>query len=503
MDLNLTLKRRSKLQIEFNVNYPLDNKQKTAAHTVDAYLFVPRTLGINSETYPSYLFYRDLQSYSELLPQRQSLHDIVAEGYGLLPHLRKCIDQSLPGNKLDTLQNFENASRAFCRILKTAINQQLQEALSDPGSETCLHTADQFMLSSSQVLSEFRELESALPDSDQHSRLQRIYLLCDEYLSLLVEESSCHLAYSLRRRSSDACDGLIIKLHDYAQRELSYRSERGYASLPNKAHHNEALVYRRNSLQTYIESAFFLTTYNKPEGRLGRELLLSLAAGIAMVIATAAAFVGHVKYDNWSTTFFLILVISYMFKDRIKALAQDYLQSRGQRFFFDFRKTIYGQTTRRPLGMQRESFGFVPTRELPQWLVKLRNYDHLVAIDNDYCGEHTILYRRRGKLYPKRLAAAFTGCDIEGIRQIINFDLSRFARKMDNSKSRVFIPDGAGYQKASGRCAYHLHLIIDFKSDTISTIQHYRLIVSLDGILRIEKIGAELPADIRSAERTS
>lgn len=494
----MTLKRRSKLQIEFDVNYPLDNKQKTFAHSVDAYLFVPRTLGINTETYPNYLFYRDLQSYSELLPRQQSLQNIVAEGCGLLADLRLCIDASQPGKKLDQLQNFENASRAFCRILKTAIDQQLQEALSDPGSATCLQAAEQFMQSSSQLLSEFRELETALPDSGQQSRWYRIFLLCDEYLSLLVEESSCHLAHSLSRRSPDECEGLIAKLHACAQRELSCRVERGYASVPNEAHHNEALVYRRNSLQTYIESAFFLTTYNKPEGRLGRELLLSLAAGIAMVVATAAAFVGHVKYDNWSTTFFLILVISYMFKDRIKALAQDYLQSRGQRFFFDFRKTIFGQTTRRPLGMQRESFGFVPTRELPSWLLKLRNYDHLAAIDNDYCGEHTILYRRRGKLYPKRLAAAFTGCDIEGIRQIINFDLTRFARKMDNSKSRVFIPDAGGYQKANGRCAYHLHLIIDFKSDAISTIQHYRLIVSRDGILRNEKINAELPVDFSS-----
>ncbi len=444
-----------------------------------------------------------MQSYSELLPEHQSLNDIVSDRYGLLANLRQCIGESQPGTKLDKLQNFENAARAFCRVLKTAIDHQLQDALSEPRSETKLHAADQYMQSSAKLLGEFRELEKALPDSGQRSRSQRIFLLCDEYLSLLVEESSCHLAQQLPRNCSAGCDKLVARLHAFAQRELSYRGEQGYASIPNKAHHNEALVYRRNTLKTYIESAFFLTTYNKPEGRLGRELLLSLAAGIAMVVATAAAFVGHVKYDNWSSTFFLILVISYMFKDRIKALAQDYLQSRGQRFFFDFRKTIFGQTTRRPLGMQRESFGFVPNRDLPPWLVKLRNYDHLVAIDNDYCGEHTILYRRRGKLYPKRLAAAFTGCDIEGIRQIINYDLTRFARKMDNSKSRVFIPDGAGYQKANGRCAYHLHLIIDFKSDAISTIQHYRLIVSREGILRIEKFDNESPADISPAERTN
>lgn len=171
------------------------------------------------------------------------------------------------------------------------------------------------------------------------------FLLSDEYLSLFVEEPSCRLMELLQTWRSNRDQELEAQLHRLAVGELNYRKKQGYLSVPSTKGHNEHLIYRLGALRTYMESAFFLSTHHKPEGRLARELLLSLAAGLAMVFATAAAFVAHVQYENWTTTFFVVLVVSYMFKDRIKALAQDYLKTKGQQFFFDFRTIIYGQTT--------------------------------------------------------------------------------------------------------------------------------------------------------------
>ena len=92
--MKLTLKRLSKLQIEVTASYPLDNSKKTMAHRLDTYLFVPKILGLNAESYPPYLFYRDLQNYSELLPASQSLTDIQSPAGGLLSRLLQCIDKT-------------------------------------------------------------------------------------------------------------------------------------------------------------------------------------------------------------------------------------------------------------------------------------------------------------------------------------------------------------------------------------------------------------------------
>ena len=229
------------------------------------------------------------------------------------------------------------------------------------GRDVSIPAAEQFMALTGQLLGQFREIEKSLLEPTILTEYHRVFLLCDEYLSLLVEDSCCRLAYSIGRRKLTGHAKLAKKLYAGARDELDYRIDNAYRSIPDGKGNNEALVYRRKTLRTYIESLYYMTTENKPDSRLARELLLSMAAGIAMVFATAAAFFAHVHYDNWTSTFFVILVISYMFKDRIKALTQDYLKSRGQRLFFDFRNTIRSQVTGKPLGVQLESFGFVPS----------------------------------------------------------------------------------------------------------------------------------------------
>jgi hypothetical protein len=500
IDYKIVLKRRSKAQIEFNANYPLANNQRKLVHAVDAYLFVPKNLGINQQTYPSYLFYRDLQSYSELLPERLSLSELTAQGNHLLHKLQECIDNAQAGDNEQDLQVYETSMRTFCRRVKTAIDIQLQEALNSRGRDICSAAVTEYLQLVPRLLQDFRRLEPSLPEAESQPHYMQIFLLCDEYLSLLCEESSCRLAHSIKHRNLTEDTDPGEALQDFALGELHYRIEREYPSVTRSKGHNEQLVYRQKSLRTYVESVFFVSTTNKPESRLARELLLSMAAGIAMVFATAAAFFAQVEYGNWTATFFMILVISYMGKDRIKALTQDYLKTRGQRLFFDFRKIIYGQTTRKPLGIQRESFSFIPASELDPEILRVRNRDVLAGLDNDYCGEHTILYKRRGKLYPQRLLEAFANTDIAGIRQIMHFDLTRFTRKMENSKSRIYVPDEDGYHKSTGRLAYHLHLIINFASDDVQTLKHYRIVISNDGIHRIEEIEDQTENDDEQTE---
>ncbi len=485
----MMLKKRSKTQIELDVIYPLDTDQRTMAHAVDAYLFVPRSLGINQNTYPGYLFYRDLQRYSELAPRQQSLGQMLDSDGGLISLMYECITKARTGTEQEQAnKDFEIAARTFCRFFKSAMDSQLNEALELRGRDVSAEASTEFMRLVDGLLDEFRQLRGPLQEPSPLVEYQRVFMLCDEYLSLLVEDACCRLANSIRNRKLSGHADLVTALFAKARAELDYRVENGYPSIPDAKRNNEALVYRRKTLRTYIETLYFMTTENKPDSRLARELLLSMAAGISMVFATAATFIAHVRYENWTTTFFVILVISYMFKDRIKALTQDYLKSTGQRFFHDFKNTIRSDVAGKPLGIQYESFGFTRRSELNAEIVRLRNRDVLDAIDNDYVGEHTILYKSKSKLYPKRMADAFPNSGIHSLHQIIRFDFSRFARKMEKSKSRLFLPNETDYEKHRGRYTYHIHLIIEFRSAAAKEYLHYRLVMSNDGILRIEKV---------------
>lgn len=481
--MKLKVERRSKLQIEVTASYPLDKDKQSMVYEVETYVFVPKRLGISRDSYPKYLFYRDLQTYSELIARPQSLLDILSPDNGLLVQLKKSIDNFRNKETKAEIQAFANQNRAFCQIVRNAVAGETQRILSDPDSEDCDSQVAKLLQETPQLLDLFRDLESTLDEASSRQQARSIFLNSDEYLSLLVEECCCQLAGAVQHKPT-----AVAELNQLALSELHYRQQRNYPSVPQPSRHNETMVYRRSALKTYMESVFFLTNRNKPEGRLRQELLLSMAAGVAMIFATAAAFVAHAKYANWTSTFFLVLVISYMFKDRIKALSQDYLRAKGERFFFDFRTTIHGQTTGRVLGIQRETFAFVPTAKLPPDIQQQRRQTQLEALDNDYCGERTMLYKRHSRLYPARLTAAFNRSKVDAIKQILHYDLTRFARKMENRKSHVFVPDSDGYRKETSRRVYHLHMVTKFQIGTTTSYYHFRIVMSRGGILRIEDL---------------
>lgn len=481
---------RSKFQIQTVASYRLEQGKKRMSRDMEAYLFVPKSLAVNVQTYPKYLFYRDLQTYSELLPTLQPLSHLVSPRIGLLPRLDRCLNRSIGDGNERSLRELETHTRAFCRILKASLDAHIQYIRRKGESTVSEHAVEQYLGIVRRVLDEFRDLGDALLKHCPQPELNTIFQLSDEYLSLLVEESTCRLVEVVQSWKSDWSEGLGARLHQLALGELKYREAQGYHSIPARKGHNERLVYRRGALRTYVESVFFLSTRHKPEARLARELLLSLAAGLAMVFATAVAFLAHVQYENWTTAFFLVLVVSYMFKDRIKALAQDYLKTNDQRLFFDFRTTIHGQTSHRPLGIQRESVGFVHADRIDPAVMRHRDRDRLDALDNDYCGEQVIFYKRRTTLRPERIAAAFEECGIDGINEIIHFDFARFVRKMENSRSTLFIPAENGYRKETGRYVYHLHLIIKHPSDAGPMYRHFRIVMTRGGIRRIDTIPA-------------
>jgi hypothetical protein len=481
---------RSKFQIQTVASYRLERGQSRMTRDLEAYLFVPKALAVNAQTYPKYLFYRDLQTYAELLPTLRPLSHLVSPGNGLLPRLDACLSRSIGGDDERALRDVETHLRAFCRILKSSLDAHIQYIQRKGESTVAKRALEQYLDIICRVLDGFRDLGDALVKQCPQPELGTVFLLGDEYLSLTVEDAACRLAELLQRAKPDWGEELGARLHQLALSELNYREARGYRSVPARKGRNEHLVYRRGALRTYVESVFFLSTRHKPESRLARELLLSLAAGFAMVFATAVAFLAHVQFENWTTAFFLVLVISYMFKDRIKALTQDYLKTNSQRFFFDFRTTIHAQTTRHPLGVQRESMGFVQSDQIDPAVMTHRNRDRLAALDNDYCGEQIIRYKRRTTLRPERIATAFQECGIDGVNEIIHFDFTRFARKMESSRSTVFVPVENGFRKERGRYVYHLHLIIKYPSDAGPIYRHFQIVMTRGGIRRIDAIPA-------------
>ena len=154
--MKLTLTSHSKLQIQTTASYRLARDKRTMKQSLDAWLFVPKSLAINGQTYPKYLFYRDLQTWSELLPTLRPLSHMLSPKDGLLPRLEQCIRRLTRDGDEQALQYFETHNRAFCRNLKNAIDAHVEYIGRKGDSSVSLHAAEQYL--------------GIVPISDHHSR---------------------------------------------------------------------------------------------------------------------------------------------------------------------------------------------------------------------------------------------------------------------------------------------------------------------------------------------
>ena len=77
---------------------------------------------------------------------------------------------------------------------------------------------------------------------------------------------------------------------------------------------------------------------------------------------------------------------------------------------------------------------------------------------------------------------------INGINNIVRYNLAEFMRKMDNPKVPLYVNQGdAALNFTSGDKAYYLNFIIQCKYEGISEYKRYRVCLCRDGIKDIEE----------------
>ncbi len=149
----------------------------------------------------------------------------------------------------------------------------------------------------------------------------------DEYQSLMLDRLIFTLMSGLRINDKPE-NPTIGRLNKLVLDEMKYRKKMKYPSVANNNNIVESVVHREVRLKRFIESVFFLTINTRKEGVLYEQLFFSLAAGLAMVFATSISFTTQMIFGTLTLPFFIILVISYMFKDRIKEHTRMFLDKK-------------------------------------------------------------------------------------------------------------------------------------------------------------------------------
>lgn len=483
-----SIRASGRFQVEIKSDYKLERERKHTTYTIETYAFVPNSLDVSRETYPKYLFYRDTQTYIRFKTPIALLSDIASADSNTFNVLEKSL-KDLTRQKTDaSVRDCENQIRQFCCIVKYSIKDYIAliETAGTPADAE--HLIEYYHTNIVNILRRFRKLDKIVGLSSMDGRIRSIYALADEYSSIFITQYTFDILEKSRKYGDDNTCGYRKMLLGLIREEERYRTEKSYPSVAIAGSNNEEFIYRRGVLKRMMESILFLNTRVRPEGKVTEQVIYSMAAGVAMVFATAVAFLTQHKYGNFTLAFFVALVVSYMFKDRIKELARLYINEKVQGRYFDHKVHIYGGSGGNRLGFSRESFQFISEAGLQAEISSLRNRDPLTRFNNEQLGEKVILYRKTLKIFSRNFEQVYHSIPVDGLTDIWRVNMARFVRKMDNPKKPLFVLDGKDYRKAKASKVYHINLVIRYVASHGEQYKRFRVVLNRSGIKRIEKI---------------
>jgi hypothetical protein len=495
-------------QVEIKLDYGFDPAAQRTRYQIETYVFAPRSLGIDRETYRPDQFYADVQSYIRFKTPSLPLTDLCKPG-GALARVADALPQGNP-----TWTSPEAAElRRRVQLLGCEVRANTRDAVADLRSRcrvlgskrkpapamriADLCTAIDHLCTDLEVL--LRGMRALRPEFMEARRpvwVRELFDYLDEYVSVSVEGQLTSLLEALGEPSPirDALGAGRDRLAKLIVAEQDHRSDAGYRTVIDHDASGRAYVYRASALKKFMSSVLFLDVRKRGGGGSIRHGAAGLAAGIAMLFSSAIALFTQRWFAIDSMPFVVALVIAYVFKDRIKEWLKFYLSARFSRRLFDYRSKILGPGGV-DLGRCRETFGFVQGKGLDESVLAARHVDSTSEIERSTKPEVVIRYIKDIAIDGQRVRALGEG--FAELNDIIRFNVASFLARMDDPVRTV-----AAYDRVDGvvrrhQCPknYHLNIVLMFRvEDKTIGMRRFRVVLDRGGIVGLQDVLLPGPA---------
>ena len=429
--IDLTTKIHDKFTLEFKVGFntkAAEHPMKYSDFVLNTWIFVPNSLDINAAKYSKDDFYRDLKSGVRLITPSYGLHELATD------------DELLPSKSLvtnfndlhiapDDPQDLTHSLKMYCAIAKSAVRDECHAIMQQSDTEEITKSSTVFLEDICKVTNRFRRLLDRQNEEEMTDRIQQVLAYGDEFLSNVLEKYTYRLRDAIRFNHPDVYPQLEEHFKKLLLNEKTYREQRGYLCVKaDDEKGNEDFVFRASLLKKFSESDLYLNASKRKNTFLVEQILYSLAAGAAMVVATLSSFFFQQRYGNFTLPFLIALVISYMFKDRLKDWLRLIFARRVSSKVFDTRTNF--RIKGRYIGWSKDSVDFIDSDKIIPEVMELRSRNPLFA-EVSGKDEKVLLFRKKVQLWPHELAKA-SPYPLKGINDILRYNITEYTRKMDN-----------------------------------------------------------------------
>ena len=470
--ISIKAKKHDNFSVEFKFGFDCSIDGVRDDFSVNAWMFVPKSLDINADTYGKEQFYRDIKSNVRLITPSYLLCDIAKEDSLPLSLLKSAMEKVASSPHTADLSAYVYHLKMFAAIFKSALSDKAEE---------------DFLSHTEYVLKKYRSLYAIIDKPSMSEQARSYYRLCDEFITHMVEIKAIEIVRQIDSANPSPRDVVIRdRFAQMVMAQREYKTQKGYGVLNGDETHDRRFVYHRGMLKKFIESDLYINLNKKKDGVAVEQILYSIAAGVAMIFATGIAWFTQVKYGNITWPLFVVLVVSYMLKDRIKELMRYYFAHKLGNKYFDKRADI--SIGRKLVGVMKEGFDFISWSRVPDQVKELREQTSSIADETHIFEEKILLYRKRLTIDDKTLQSDSV-YPMNGINEIMRLHLSRFTQKMDNPTVPIdtFDKDG-NVITIQVQKSYYINLVFQLQHNGEVEYHHFRITMTRDGVLHVVEV---------------
>jgi len=480
-------------QIEIKTRYPLRNNRKTR-YEMDLFISTPYQLGIDEHRYGRQGFYRDMKDNTRYTINEIPLHQLsekqseqispVARIYQVLKEKKTLTseEEHMVLYELRSLSNyFSTQVKQSYRRDKRLVRQKNDENAEAEGRIT------QQLQEIQKFLHTYRELMKEIDSCTKSLDVHKASLWADEYMSLTTERILLYY-YNLLKHTPPS-EKLLKDISRTVQQEKKWRTEKQYISacIDGDQISREAGLERENMLKKWSQGVLYLTSQDSKVEKGLIHVFAGAAAAIAMAVAVLFTFFADTWFSIYSLPWALVIIVSYILKDRIKEGFRGLFIRILPRLISDKTENLIDQRKKEVVGKARSFVKFIKRKNLPEQMKTAmgRQEDELgktLEESNIIWLNKTILLRS-GKLLREQSR-------FNSITEIIRISLEDFFEHMDNPKKSICRADRQGnLVTISGNRVYHCDIFVKLADDSEKKerIFWYDVVLTQKGLLRIEQ----------------
>lgn len=487
-------------QLELKLEYEPSCGEGSACYLVEAFLFLPVSLNVDEETYPRADFYAGIHNYVRFKTPVMSLQELLSAPASPLVHLEAGLAPGV-GAVHGEAELVYHAKLLSC-VLRGALRRFAQgveagcAANGVPEASALEAQVTEARTAVAQVLERYRAWARLAQTPALQEKTRASLRLVDEYLSLSVEQCFRRAVADMETlpRTGAYLDARKELMADVLQEE-AYRKQHGLRSVLVPGGDNEEYMHRLGFLKKFCMNILFLSAHRKQKRQGVEEVLFAFAAGLAMTFATAVAFWAQARFSQVSLNFFLVLVVGYMMKDRIKDGLRRIFSRAAQTHLYDRTMQIVDPVTRRHLGTCEERVDYGRAVRVPAEVAALRRRDDFATVSQGELTETVIRYAKKIVLDAQLLPRTLHGR--AGITDIIRLSVERFLRDMDEPEYALEYVDledfSVGHVRGAKRYQVDLVLRCTAGNPGRVSLELVRLVLDRNGIARLQRLTPPTP----------